>query len=66
MKVLANESNGIVNDANRVYWQWKVADQGDAKYQSMLGDSYDLGEGVAPDLSAATYWFRRVVAITLI
>ncbi|WP_258194848.1 tetratricopeptide repeat protein [Paraburkholderia sp. BL18I3N2] len=59
MKVLADKGSDIANDTNRVYWQWKVANQGDAKYQSMLGDSYDLGEGVSSDLSAATYWFRR-------
>lgn len=59
MKLLADESNGIANDTGRAYWQWKLADHGDPKYQSMLGDSYDLGDGVAPDLSAATYWFRR-------
>ncbi|WP_321929747.1 tetratricopeptide repeat protein [Paraburkholderia guartelaensis] len=59
MRVLADEGNGIANDTSRVYWQWRVANQGDPKYQSMLGDSYDLGDGVAPDLSAATYWFRR-------
>ncbi|WP_322012986.1 SEL1-like repeat protein [Paraburkholderia sp. J12] len=59
MKILADSGNGIASDTSRVYWQWKVANQGDPKYQSMLGDSYDLGDGVAPDLSAATYWFRR-------
>ncbi|GAB2923813.1 hypothetical protein GCM10027093_73980 [Paraburkholderia jirisanensis] len=59
MKALADKANGIGNDTDRAYWQWKVAAQGDAKYQSMLGDRYDLGEGVTPDLSAATYWFRR-------
>jgi TPR repeat protein len=59
MKALADKGNGIASDTDRVYWQWTVANQGDAKYQSMLGDSYDLGEGVTPDLSAATYWFRR-------
>lgn len=59
MSILADARNGIANDTSRVYWQWKVADRGDPKYQSMLGDSYDLGDGVAPDLSAATYWFRR-------
>ncbi|WP_230954772.1 tetratricopeptide repeat protein [Burkholderia gladioli] len=59
IKVLADKGNGIANDTDRVYWQWLVANQGDAKYQSMLGDSYDLGGGVTFDLSAATYWFRR-------
>lgn len=59
MRVLANAGTGVANDTSRVYWQWKVADRGDPAYQSMLGDSYDLGDGVAPDLSAATYWFRR-------
>jgi TPR repeat protein len=59
MKALADKGNGVSSDTDRVYWQWKVAQQGDAKYQSMLGDRYDLGEGVALDLSAATYWFRR-------
>ncbi|MDE1143840.1 MAG: tetratricopeptide repeat protein [Paraburkholderia tropica] len=59
MKILADADNRIASDTNRAYWQWKLAAQGDPKYQSMLGDSYDLGDGVAPDLSAATYWFRH-------
>jgi TPR repeat protein len=45
--------------ATRVYWQWRLAAAGDAVYESMLADSYDLGRGVPADFAAAVYWLRR-------
>jgi TPR repeat protein len=60
MQVIALDARHEVSGASdRAYWLWKLADRGDAKYQSMLGDAYDLGDGVPADFAAATYWFRR-------
>lgn len=60
MQAIALDTRHVVSNASeRAYWLWKLADRGDAKYQSMLGDAYDLGDGVPADFSAATYWFRR-------
>lgn len=59
MRILASADSGFVTADERVYWQWKLADRGEATYQSTLGDAYDLGEGVPADFDAAMYWFRR-------
>ncbi|MBN3779994.1 SEL1-like repeat protein [Burkholderia sp. Ac-20345] len=59
MRLLASPDRDFVTVDERAYWQWKLADQGDAAYQSTLGDAYDLGDGVPADFGAATYWFRR-------
>ncbi|KWA11138.1 hypothetical protein WL26_17215 [Burkholderia cepacia] len=59
MRLLASADKGFVAADERAYWQWRLADRGDAAYQSTLGDAYDLGDGVPVDFDAATYWFRR-------
>ncbi len=59
MHVLASVDNDAVAAAERAYWRWKLADRGEPAYQSMLGDAYDLGDGVPVDFDAAMYWFRR-------
>lgn len=59
MRVLASADRDVIAADERTYWQWKLADRGDATYQSTLGDAYDLGDGVPADFEAATYWFRR-------
>ncbi|MDN7592223.1 tetratricopeptide repeat protein [Burkholderia seminalis] len=59
MRVLASADNGLVAADERAYWRWKLADRGEPVYQSMLGDTYDLGDGVPVDFDAAMYWFRR-------
>jgi len=51
-----------VDASARAYWTWRLASQGEARYQSMLGDAYDLGNGVAVDYGAAVYWFRKAAA----
>lgn len=39
---------------------WKpLAEEGDATAQFWLGQMYDLGRGVAADLSQAALWYRR-------
>ncbi|RQS17730.1 sel1 repeat family protein [Burkholderia sp. Bp8992] len=59
MRILASVDNGLVAADERAYWRWKLADSGEPAYQSMLGDAYDLGDGVPLDFDAAMYWFRR-------
>ncbi|KAB0631672.1 tetratricopeptide repeat protein [Burkholderia latens] len=59
MRVLASVDSGFVAANERAYWQWRLADRGEATYQSALGDAYDLGDGVPADFDAAVYWFRR-------
>jgi uncharacterized protein len=59
MRVLASSGLNLAAPDDRAYWLWKLADREDPKYQSMLGDAYDMGDGVPADFAAATYWFRR-------
>ena len=60
MRILASTPRLAGVDAGaRAYWMWRLASEGEARYESMLGDAYDLGDGVAVDYSAAVYWFRK-------
>ncbi|WP_042304096.1 SEL1-like repeat protein [Paraburkholderia kururiensis] len=59
MQILASADTGLAAPEERAWWQWKLAGRGVAKYESLLGDAYDLGDGVPADFSAATYRFRR-------
>jgi len=45
-----------------IYWYHKAAEQGHAKSQNYLGESYRDGWTVERDLRAAIHWFRLAAA----
>ena len=51
---------GVKKDCSEaIRWWKKAADQGNAKAQYSLGNSYYDGEGVAVDQTEAVKWFRK-------
>ncbi|MGN6652167.1 SEL1-like repeat protein [Trinickia sp.] len=59
MGTLASGALTALPATTRAYWQWRLASMGDAAYGNMLGEAYDLGEGVPVDHGAALYWLRH-------
>ena len=47
------------NYTEAVKWFSKAAEQGDVNAQGMLGDCYNLGEGVSIDYQKAVKWWRK-------
>ena len=40
------------------YWMKKAMEQGDPECQYELGNAYDCGKGVEPDLEESVKWYR--------
>ncbi len=40
----------------------RLAEQGNPRAQNNLGNLYDMGQGVAPDLRQAAYWYGKAAA----